>query len=812
MLKILRGSRSILKQRKMIKNYFKIALRTLLRNKVFSFVNITGLALGLTCCMLILLYAKDEVSFDKFHQHKDQLFQLTCHRLSTQGEDKHFAIAAMVQGPAFKRAIPEIEAFVRVNKQPVVVKKEGSTFNEKVTWVDDNFFSVFSFPLLTGSPKTALSELHSVVLSEDMAEKYFGTTNAIGKNIELEIEGKFELFVVTGVTKKAPQNSSIKFSMLLPFKYLEEVHPDNGWMWVSYPTYFLLNPKSNTALIETKMAAVFETEAKEEIALNTQAGYHDKFIWGLQPFVDMHLNAGFEGAPEVSNPLYAYVLTGIALFILLIACINFINLTIAQSLKRGKEIGIRKVIGSQRNQLIKQFLGESLFVCFIAFSFALMLTYMLLPIFNELANKKLSLAYLFDFQLVATYISLFLITGLVAGFYPALVLSGLQPVETLYNKTKAVGKNYLAKGLVVLQFSIASFLIIVTLFIYAQFDYLTKTDLGYNDKNLLEMTVPSAIMNKPLMEVYKSEFSKITGVDVVSYRNVGHFGGKTQAGNKEFVATYMRVNDDYLSALQVPLVAGRSFSKDFPADSLNSVVVNEAFVKAAGWNDAIGKTVDFMNLPDWGNRKITVVGVAKDYHDQSLKEKIKPLVFTQEARLPLGEFAIRLKPNNIPQTLTAIEKAYQKLSPFQPFEYDFKDDLNDKNYEAEAKWKQIITFSAIVTIFISCIGLFGLSLFSIQKRTKEVGIRKVFGASVNQIVGLISLDFIKLVALAFVIATPLAWYSVQKWLQNFAYRIDMSWSVFAIAGILALLIALITVSYNAIKAAVVNPVSSLRGE
>jgi putative ABC transport system permease protein len=796
----------------MIKNYFKIAFRTFVRNKVFSFVNITGLALGLTCCMLILLYGKDEVSFDRFHKKQEQLFQLTCHRVSTQGEDKHFAIAAMVQGPAFKQEIPEIEAFVRVNKQEVTVKKDGQVFTEKVTWTDANFFSVFSFPLLTGSPTSALSDLHSVVLTYEMAEKYFGTAEAIGKTIELEMDGKFEPFVVTGIAKKAPQNSSIKFNMLLPFKYLETIHPDNGWMWVSYPTYFLLNPKANTALIETKMAAVFATQAQEEIAMNTQAGYHDKFIWGLQPFVQMHLNAGFEGAPEVSNPLYTYLLTGIALFILLIACINFINLTIAQSLKRGKEIGIRKVIGSQRNQLIKQFLGESLFVCFIAFSLAILWTKLILPVFNELANKQLSLSYLFDFQLVATYFLLFLITGMVAGFYPALVLSNLQPVETLYKKTGLASKNYLAKGLVVLQFSIASFLIIVTLFIYAQFDYLTKTDLGYNDKNLLEMTVPEAIMNKPLMDVFKSEFSKTSGIEAVSYRNEGHFGGKTKVGNKELTATYMRIDDEYLNVLQVPLVAGRYFSKDFPADSTNSVVVNEAFVKEADWQDPIGKTIDFMNFPDWGNRKITVVGVVKDYHDQSLKEKIKPVVFTQEARLPLGKFAMRIKPTNVPQTLAAIEKTYQKLSPFHPFQYDFKADLNDKSYEAEAKWKQIITFSAIVTIFISCIGLFGLSLFSIQKRLKEVGIRKVFGASVQQIVGLISFDFIKLVLLAFLIATPLAWFSVNKWLQNFAYRVDMSWQVFALAGILALAIALVTVSYNAIKAAILNPIHSLKNE
>jgi len=320
----------------MIGNYFKTILRNLVRNKVFSLINIAGLGIGLTCCILILLYAKDELSYDRFHENAGRLYQLTCDRLSTKEEDKHFAIAAMVQGPAFKEEVPGIEAFTRVSQKPFVVRKDNQTFNETGTWVDDNFFSVFSFPLMSGNPAKALSDLHDVVLTEETAKKYFGSFDVIGKKLEIEIGGKFEPFIVSAVTHKAPQNSSIRFNILLPFKYLETTSPDNGWMWVSYPTYLLLNENVNTNALSAKMNQVFAERAKNELAENKLLGYNDKFIWGVYPFVKMHLNSHFEGVPEPSDPIYSYVLSGIAVFVLLIACINFINLTVAQSMRRSR--------------------------------------------------------------------------------------------------------------------------------------------------------------------------------------------------------------------------------------------------------------------------------------------------------------------------------------------------------------------------------------------------------------------------------------------------------------------------------------------
>jgi len=796
----------------MLRNYFKTAFRHLKRNTIFSVINISGLSIGLACCMLIILYTKDETSFDKFHKNADHLYQLTCDRIEKEGTDEKFGIAAMVQGPAFKKEIPEIREFTRVNNKTVVVKKSDALFSEQVTWADNNFFSVFSFPLLSGNAGQVLSDMHAMVLTDETAIKYFGSTDVIGKTLHLEINGSSESFIVSGIAAKPPLNSSIQFNIVLPFKFLEQENPDNGWMWVSYPTYFLLNPQANVEAIRAKMDQVYQTQAKSEIDLNHLAGYDNKFVWDLKPFTQMHLDTSYQGTPAASNPIYSYILSGIAIFILIIACINFVNLTVAQSLKRAKEIGIRKVVGSLRSQLIKQFLGESLLLTFFAFTLAIILAQLALPVFNDLADKKLSLGYLFDFKLTIGLMLLFLITGFVAGFYPALILSGFNPVQTLYNRTAYRSKNLFSGALVIVQFALATFLIIATLFIYNQFNFLTKTNLGYNDRNLVQFVADNAIMNKPLMDQYKTEFLKVQGVENVSYKNVGKFGGKTQAGAKEFTADYERIDDDYLATLQAKLIAGRSLSKAFPADVNNSVLINEAFVRATGWKNPIGKTVDYMNLPEWGSRKVSIIGVVKDYHYESLKEKIRPQLFTQDPALPLGQFVIRLKQGHEATSLAGVEKTYHRMIPDHPFDYVFSDDMNKRNYDAEYKWKQIITFSAVLTIFISCIGLLGLTILSTEKRTKEIGIRKVLGATTNHIIRLIAFDFLKLVFIAFLIAIPIGWLTIDKWLQNFAYRIEMSWYLFALAGTLALVIALLTVGSQVIRVAASNPVKALKNE
>ena len=504
--------------------------------------------------------------------------------------------------------------------------------------------------------------------------------------------------------------------------------------------------------------------------------------------------------------MYSYILSGIALFVLLIACINFVNLTIARSVRRAKEVGIRKVIGGERKQLIMQFLGESFFLCTVAFVLAIALVQLLLPLFNELANKALSISYLFDAKLIAGYIVLYIITGLLAGFYPALVLSGYNPAQTLYGRFQVAGKNYLQKSLVVLQFTLASFLIIATFIIYAQFNFLTKTNLGYDDNNLV-------IVNKNNLThadaaVFENELLKNPNIVGVSVKNAGEWGTgtKNSVGSTVYFADEI-VDENYLPLLKIPLIAGRNFSTAYPADSAQSVIVNESFVKAAKWKKPVGETIQILGS---SNEKYRVIGVVKDYHFASLTKKITPQLFNMHGSY--GTYYIKIKPNTATASLQWIQKTYQQFYPMSSYAYIFKNDENRKQYAEVEKWKQIILFGALLTIFISCIGLFGLSVLSAEKRTKEIGIRKVLGASVQQIITTLSADFIKLVVIALVIAIPAIWAAANKWLENYPYRITVTWQMFALGGFLVIFIALATVSFQAIKAAIANPVKSLRSE
>ncbi|MET0634877.1 MAG: ABC transporter permease [Chitinophagaceae bacterium] len=790
----------------MIRNYFKIAFRTLTKNKVFSFIHITGLGIGLACCMLIFLYAKDEMTFDRFQGNAGQLYRITCEIREKDGRENKIGASAMVQGPSFKAAIPEIKEFVRVQETNSLTRKGQDTYRQKVLWADNNFFTLFSFPLRSGNPQVALNDLHSVVLSEDAAIKYFGSIDATGKNIELEISDTFQPFTVTAVAKRAPQNSTIQFDMVLPFKYREQKEPDYTWSWLSYPTYLLLEKNADITSVTHKMRAHYARANAKEIEEMKAMGV-GSFTWGLQAFPDMHLDPTMRATSNASDPVYSYILTGIALFILVIACINFINLTIAQSLRRAKEIGIRKVVGGQRRQLMIQFLGESFLLCALAFLLAIGIALLILPTFNELANKHLSLGYLMDPTLVLGYIGLFLVTAFIAGFYPALVLSGFDPVKTLYNRGTNAGKNYLSRSLVVLQFALSTFLIIGTLFVYAQFDYLTHKELGYNDQNLLEVTV-NRNGDKKLMALFKQEFSKLPGVEMAAPRMNGIWVTRSTANNKDIDVMYDHIDESYLPTLQVPVLMGRNFSPDFPADSTHSVLVNESYVKAAGWKDPIGQKIMLNQGPD----QLEVIGVVRDYHFESLKAKIMPQVFSTDPKLHFGQFMLRIRPENQVATISAIEKIVKQLVPYHPFDYAYKQDLNFANYENELRWKSIISFAAVITIFISCIGLFGLATISIRRRIKEIGVRKVLGASVFQISRLVSGSFLLLVLIAFFIALPLAWYAANTWLQGFAYQVPGYWWIFPLSCLVTLAVALLTVGIQALNASMSNPVKSLRTE
>lgn len=798
----------------MIKNYLKIAWRNLIRHRVYSFINIAGLSMGLAAAMLIMLYAKDEVSYDRFHANNPNIYRIVNEWLNPDGSLMHGdGNTGDFQGPKFKEKIPEILTYIKLRNPRCDIRNKTEVKSYEMLSVDSNFFSVFTFPLLSGNPTMALQNPNSIVISEDMAEKFFGTKQALGKTLDLKKDSIFEPYLITGISKKCPQNSSIKFDFLLPLEVPKDVFADNeNWFNFFQNTFVVLTPKADIQAVEAKMKQIYESDAAETIkSMRAKYDVKETAKYSLQPLTNMHLSAEFSsgnGLSDSSNPMYSYILSGIALFILLIACINFVNLTVARSLKRAKEIGVRKVVGGDRKQLIMQFLGESFTLSAISFVLAFALVELVLPAFNHVANKELALSYLFDTKLILSFIALFILTGLLAGFYPALVMSGFKPVQTLYGRMNLSGKNYLQKSLVVLQFALASFLIIATLTIHSQFNYLIHKDLGYDDKNVV--LVENIGIKKDKAVLFKEELLKNSNITTVAPKNGGFWGTVAKVnGETQISFAYETVDEDYLSLFKIPLLQGRNFSKDFPSDSSNSVLVNESFVKKAGWTNPVGQIVDFITDK---NKKYTVVGVVKDYHFESLTHEIKPQLFTMKKDDNYGVMYMKIKPNTETASLEYISKTFKNLFPFTPYSYEFKDLANIKNYESEAKWKQIMLFGALLTIFISCIGLFGLATLSAEKRTKEIGIRKVLGASVSHVVKLLSIDFLKLVSFSFLFSFPLAYFIAQKWLQNYPYRPDFDWSIFVFTALITVFVALLTVGFQAIKAAVANPVKSLRTE
>ena len=795
----------------MLKNYLTTALRNLWRSKFFSLINISGLTVGLACCMLIFLYSKDEMSYDRFHERKQDIYRITATISRADGNVDRLGVTGFVPGPTFKDAIPEIEEYVRVQWASFNVRRGREIFPEEALYVDSNFFSVFSFPLLAGNPGTSLNGLYSVVLSEDIAEKYFGKKNAIGQTLELYTGEKFEPFVVTGIAKRSPQNSSIKIHILVPIKFEQTRFNDDNWINFFLNTFVVLKPRADPKTVVNKFASVFGTKAAQQLRdMEKEYGFKDKVRFGLQHLEQIHLSTDFRsenGLSDASDPVYSYILTGIALFILLIACVNFINLSIAHSMKRAKEIGIRKVVGGLRKQLIAQFLGESFILSFIAFLFALILVQLALPLFNDLSNKALAFAYLLDTKLIAGYIFLLLLTGLLAGFYPALILSRFNPVQTLYGKFKLSGRNYLSKGLVVFQFSLATFLILATIIVYTQFNYLIHFDLGYNDDNVAILNTGQIKREK--LDIFRNELHKNSSIEMISADQGGRWETIAHINDgKEITFDFKHVDENYFPLFDIPVLKGRNFSENFAIDTAHAAIINESFAKAAGWTDPVGKQVDFFYF----NKKYTIVGVIKDYHYQSLAEKVKPQLFTMNPRYTFRNVYVKIKPGYTFETLRHIEKTFKTLFPLQPYQYDFKDAENKEQYEREQNWKQILTFAAILTIFISCIGLFGLATLSAEKRTKEIGIRKVLGASVSSIAGKLAGDFLKLIILAAIIASPAAWWIMNRWLENYPFRINITWWMISFSCVLVLLIAALTVSFQAIRAAVANPVKSLRTE
>lgn len=792
----------------MIYNNFKIAWRNMVKSPLYSFINISGLAIGLALCMLITLFIKDELSFDQFYSKKHDIYRIVVEEKTPEGAVNKFGQTGIVHGPAFKSQVASIRNMVRYKEEHFPIKHENEILVQQAFLVDSTYFEMFDATFIDGSPYKVLNDPQSIVISERMAEKYFKTSSAVGKSLNINFEGEFQDFIVSGVINNPPINSSLGAEMLIPIH--KSSNKDNMWINFYINTFVEIPKGVNIANVEKQFATIFASEAKEQIAQAAKEwNFKNTLTFKLQPFLDIHLSRDFKainGMRESGNMLFSYFLSGIALFNLIIACINFINLAIARSIQRSKEVGVKKAIGSTKGQLISQFLSESFLLNGFAFLIGTVLTYAFLPVFNNLSDKQLAFSYLFDVKLVFIFLAIFILTGLLAGFYPALVLSGFKPVETLYGRFQMGGKNILQKSLIVFQFALASFFIIFAIVQYRQANMFLTKDLGYDDKNLIEIKADGLSVSK--VDVLERELIGNQNILSVAPMNpCCWMTGVTTPDGKE-VAPYMKItNHNFKETMGIKVKEGRFFSPEFPGDSTLSALVNESFVKATNMKDPIGKTIKVMNREPY-----QVVGVIQDYHHTSLYEVVPPQVFLTNPSYGFGSMLIRTSGNDISKTLEHIKNVFKSHFPTQPYKYEFVSESNDKQYEKETKMKHMVLFSALTIIFISCIGMFGLAAFTAQKRTKEIGIRKVMGANTSSIINIMSIPFLKLVIVAFIISVPLAHVAINAVLQNLPYRVEVSIDVFLWTLISLIVLSLITTIYQAFRMVWLDPTKSLRTE
>jgi putative ABC transport system permease protein len=818
----------------MIRTYFKIAWNNLRKNKVFSFINIFGLAAGLACCMLITLYIRNEVSYDKYHKHAADIYQLGTNFIREGKETKMSGTPAPV-AQAMQFEYPEIEQTTRLlalfNEDKTLLQYNEknaapqSFYETKGYIADSSFFRVFTYDFLEGNPATALNEPRTVVLSEEIARKIFGNQPALNKLLHISsgTNGDYD-FMVTGVFRPVSKPSHIDARFFLSFKggEIEQLANRMATNFANnnmFFTYLQLKPGTDVAALQAKFPAFIDKYAGKD--LKAQGFYKKQFLTKL---TDIHLYSGMnQNVTPPGSVTYLYILTSIALFTLLIACINFMNLSTARSSKRSAEVGIRKVLGAEKSALVRQFLGESVFMSLIAFVFAFALVWFLLPAFNKLAGKELSLSFSQNTITIAAFLVLSVITGIVAGIYPAFYLSSFRPVKVLKGRfSNSLAAVSLRKGLVVFQFVISVALIISSVVIASQMRYLRSADLGFDKDQQVVIPLRSATA-KQMYPSLKNELAKLPGVTNVgaSLFNPGVFNpsdnllykeGQTMNDAKRTRMNW--VDAGYLQTLNIKPVAGRLFSEAFPADTSFRMVLNETAIRDIGFpsaQDAVGKKVYF----DYQGQQygFDIVGVVKDFHFEDLHLPITPYGYQLNSNLDnFNYMLVHTRSADMKALLSSIGAGWHRLNPNEPFEYNFLDEEFQKNYQAEDRLAGIVGYFTMIAILICCLGLFGLAAFSAEQRVKEIGVRKVLGASVSGIVGLLSKDFLKLVFVAIVIASPLAWYIMNKWLQDFAYRVDISWWVFVVAGIGAVLIAFITIGFQAIRAATVNPVKSLRTE
>lgn len=807
----------------MLKNYFKIAARNLWRNKIFSAINIFGLAMGLAVCLLITLFVVDELSYDKFNTKAANIYRVYSDFKVIgsvfKAKDSPAPMAAIMM-----KEYPKIEQTTRIiGGGRTLVKKGNETLTESGGFYGDaNLFTVFTLPMIAGDAKTALVQPNSLVVSEAIAKKYFNTTDVVGKTLHLDNTDDYK---ITGVIKDMPAQSHIHFSMIRAMSGLGD-SKRTEWTNVNFGTYILVRAGTTQRQLNDYLKQATKKYAEPELQSFIHATFADlerkgdHFTYATTPLTSIHLQSPVSDEIEPSgNMQYVYIFIIIAVFILLIACINFMNLSTARSAGRAKEVGVRKVLGSGRLTLIYQFLTESTLTSFIALAIALIISVGLAPYFSQLSGKEISINFFANSWLLPCLLLTTVVIGLLAGLYPAFFLSAFQPIQVLKGKIASGFKgSALRNGLVVFQFATVIMLIVGTLVIYSQLNYIRNVNLGYNREQVLIVKNTYSLFNH--VKTFKEDVMKLQGVKsgtATEYlptanndqTEVYNMADGPNPGQSTGISAWP-VDGDYIPTLGMKMVQGRNFSPEMITDS-TAVIVNESAAALLGLRNPIDKVVfrsgDSKRIPH------RIIGVVKDFNVGSLRAKVRPLMLRLKDRY--GTMAFRIDTRNVSGLVKQIEKLYHSADANmagQPFEYSFMDDDFNHLYKSEQNTGKIFTSFAFFAIFIACLGLFGLVTYAAEQRTKEIGIRKVLGASVASIVAMLSNDFLKLIAIAAIIAFPVAWWAMNKWLQDFAYRIEINWWVFVLAGTLALIIALATISYQSIKAALSNPVKSLKSE
>ncbi|MEO5890550.1 MAG: ABC transporter permease [Ferruginibacter sp.] len=807
----------------MIKNYFKIAFRNLWGNKAFSAINIFGLAIGIATCLIIMLFVQNELSFDRFNEKADRIVRVNFQGYAS-GEKFNESSVMPPVAQTLKTDFPEVKEATRLRAYgtPRLIYGNKSFKEDAFAFVDANFFEVFTLPLVEGNAKTALIEPNTIIITKAVATKYFGNDDPIGKVINFK-DGSNAPCKVTGVIDKVPVNSHFHFDIFASMAGLPE-SKELTWMSSNYVTYLVLAEGYDYKKLQAKLPGVVEKYMAPQmfaamhitLAEFRKKGNNLSFI--LQPLTSIHFSSDYSNEHGATGDIrYVYIFGAIALFMLLIACINFMNLSTAGASKRAREVGIRKVLGSLKMELVKQFLIESILVTAIALLLAICFMYLALPVFNDLAGQHLAFQFA-DHPLILPGLLLFvLIVGALAGSYPAFYLSSFKPVAVLKGKFTS-GKNSigLRSGLVVFQFFISITLIIGTAVVYNQLSYIQHKKLGYNKDQVL--ILPDLWMLGKNQEVFRRQLLADPRVESIS--SSGFLPAGPSDNNNFFVypgenpnniikTLRYDVDESYISTLGIQMLTGRNFLKEYTSDS-SAVIINETTAKVFGWGEkAPGHKISTTNHAG-EVISYNVIGVVKDFHFRSLHERISPLVMTLSPNP--GTMVVRLKTTDVAGLVAGLTKQWNALGAEEPINYSFLDERFNATYSAEQKIGTILAIFAGLTIFVACLGLFGLAKFTAEQRTKEIGIRKVLGASVAGVASLLSKDFLKLVLVAFVLAAPVAWFAMNKWLQDFAYRIDISAWVFVVTALLAVTITIITVSFQAIKAAIVNPVKSLRTE